>query len=138
VDQWRDGRIKMLITTAGLQLRRSLPDVFLEGEYLPLEVESAVSAQALAFARVREHSAVIVVAPHLSAALTTNGQLPTADRWATSRIVLPESLGGRSYRDAFTGATLRPASAPAGAAIFVGQALKHLPVAMLVAEGSVT
>src|SRR5207247_9904921 len=36
LEQWPDGRIKLLIITAGLRLRRKWPLVFIEGEYLSL------------------------------------------------------------------------------------------------------
>jgi (1->4)-alpha-D-glucan 1-alpha-D-glucosylmutase len=131
-----DGRVKLFVTTAGLQLRRGLPDLFLDGDYLPLDVESAIPASVVAFARTHEDRAALVIAPHLAAALATNGHPPLGDRWATSRVILPPALGDRTYRDAFTGSVVRPASTSAGPCIFVGQALRHLPVSMLIAERS--
>jgi hypothetical protein len=47
------GRIKLLITTIGLRLRRAHPELFLKGEYVPLDTEVSVNAGAVAFARVR-------------------------------------------------------------------------------------
>jgi (1->4)-alpha-D-glucan 1-alpha-D-glucosylmutase len=134
LDRWTDGRVKMLVTTAGLQLRRRLLDLFIGGDYVPLDVESTVSASAVAFARVHDNRALIVVAPHLAAGLITSDQLPVGDRWATSRVLLPQTLGGRQFRDVFTGSDVRPATTTGGASIFVGQVLKHLPVALLLAE----
>ena len=134
IDRWTDGTIKLFVTTTSLHARRRLEDLFLEGDYLPLDVETAVSAEAIAFARVLGSRALIVLAPHLSADLTTGDQLPLGDRWATSRVLLPPELGARSYRDVFTGSTLRPVQMSNGASIFVGQALSTLPVAMLVAD----
>ena len=46
LDHWKDGEIKLLVTAAGLRLRAAEPALFLEGEYLPLEVESTVDARA--------------------------------------------------------------------------------------------
>jgi maltooligosyltrehalose synthase len=63
----------------------------------------------------------------------TTGALPLADRWATSRVLLPPALADRTYRDIFTGAEIQPATSSTGSSIFVGQALKSLPVAVLVA-----
>ena len=136
LDRWTDGTIKMFVTTAGLQARRDAPELFLTGDYLPLEVESAVSAGVVSFARVLpDGRAVIVIAPHLSARLTNHDHpVPLGDRWTTSRLVLPKELSHRSFRDVFTGAELRPVGTASGHSIFVGQALKTLPVAMLITD----
>ena len=50
--RWTDGRIKLLVTAAGLRLRRELPDVFLAGADMPLATEITVPAGAVAFARM--------------------------------------------------------------------------------------
>ncbi|HMC76783.1 MAG TPA: malto-oligosyltrehalose synthase [Vicinamibacterales bacterium] len=133
--QWQDGAVKLLVTAAGLRLRAAAPALFLEGDYLPLEVETTVEARVLAFARLSaDGRAAIAVAPHLSSRLVTaEHPVPLGDRWRTSRIHLPDALAGSTYRDAFSGATLKPTVIAGGASIFVGEALRCLPVALLVA-----
>jgi (1->4)-alpha-D-glucan 1-alpha-D-glucosylmutase len=137
LEGWQDGGVKMLVTTAALRLRSAEPALFLEGEYLPLDVETTVDAGVLSFARLLTANAraVIAVVPHLVSRLMTDEHpVPLADRWRTSRIHLPTSLAGLTYRDVFTGAEIRPAGNGSGAWIFVGQALKTLPVALLEAQ----
>ncbi|RPJ83828.1 MAG: malto-oligosyltrehalose synthase, partial [Acidobacteria bacterium] len=73
VDEWRDDRIKLFVTAAVLRLRRSRPDLFLRGDYVPLAVEMAVAASLVSFARVRENDALVVAVPRLAAALDTPG-----------------------------------------------------------------
>ena len=58
--------------------------------------------------------------------------MPLADMWKTSRVMLPKALAGLTYRDAFTGAEIKPVAAADTAWLFVGQALRTLPVALLV------
>jgi maltooligosyltrehalose synthase len=58
--------------------------------------------------------------------------VPTGDIWKTSRILLPQSLAALKWKDAFTGAELVPVRSGDTAWLFVGQALKQLPVALLV------
>jgi len=130
---WPDGRIKLLVTHRGLQLRRALPDVFVGGEYVPLAVETSVDAEAVAFARVSGEDAVIVVAPTLCVALASaERQFPLGGEcWKTSRVLLPESLRHRTFRNVFTGAEVRPIVTAEHGWIFLGQALQELPVAML-------
>ena len=126
LQHWEDGAVKLLVTAAGLRLRADMPQLFLEGDYLPLEVESAVEARVLAFARVSaDGRAAIAVAPHLVSRLVSpEHPVPLGDRWRTSRIHLPKSLAGLAYRDVFTGAEIRPATSGDSAWLFVGQVLK--------------
>ena len=135
LEHWTDGEIKLLVTAAALRLRAAEPALLLEGEYLPLEVESTVDARALAFARLSaDGRAMIAIAPHLvSRLITAEHPVPLGDRWRTSRVHLPRSLAGLTYRDVFTGEDIRPVTAGENAWLFVGQALRHLPLALLVA-----
>jgi (1->4)-alpha-D-glucan 1-alpha-D-glucosylmutase len=135
VQHWTDGGVKLLVTAAGLRLRSAHQELFLEGDYVPLEVASVVKGQIVAFARTSAGGrAVIAIAPHLAAGLVTEERpVPLGDMWRTSRIVLPKSLAGLTWRDAFTGTALKPVTSGDSAWLFVGQALKHLPVALLVA-----
>jgi (1->4)-alpha-D-glucan 1-alpha-D-glucosylmutase len=132
---WEDGAIKLFVTALALRLRRDHQDLFLEGDYLPLEVDQTVPARAIAFARTLDDRAAIAIAPHLSLAITSEEQpMPIGDRWMTSRILLPSSLAGRTFTDVFTGVEIMPVAAADASWIFVGQALRHLPVALLMAK----
>jgi (1->4)-alpha-D-glucan 1-alpha-D-glucosylmutase len=130
------GAVKLLVTAAGLRLRTEMIDVFLNGEYLPLDVEMSVDGLAIAFARLHaDGRAVIAIAPHLvSHLVSAERPIPLGDAWRTSRVLLPKSLGSMTFTDAFTGATLRPVMTGETAWLFVGQVLQALPVALLVAE----
>ena len=136
LNRWQDGAVKLLVTAAALRARSADPGLFLEGEYLPLEGEMAVDARVVAFARVAAIGrAAIVIAPHLVSRLVTpEHPVPLGDRWLTSRIHLPKSLAALTYRDAVTGVEIRPATSGDDAWLFVGQALKHLPVSLLIAQ----
>ena len=130
---WQDGRVKLRVTTAGLRLRQELPHVFVGGDYLPLTVETSVLGQAVALARVSGDEAVIAVAPRLCARMVDE-QRPVplgGDCWKTSRVLLPEPLRGRTFRDAITGAEIRPTLTSDSGWIFLGQAFEKLPVALL-------
>jgi (1->4)-alpha-D-glucan 1-alpha-D-glucosylmutase len=135
LEHWADGRIKMMVTGAGLRLRRELEDVFLGGDYLPVPVELTVPGGIVAFARLsrkRDH-AVLFVAPRLFSRLVTAGQpLPLgAECWKTSRLMLPPDLRDRQFRDEMTGVEIRPTRAGENTWIFIGEALQTLPVAIL-------
>jgi (1->4)-alpha-D-glucan 1-alpha-D-glucosylmutase len=132
--EWQDGRIKMLLTAAGLRLRSARPDLLLDGDYLPLETDTtAIAGRVIAFARTSGSGAALVIAPHLIGRLVdADHPVPIGDIWKTARVLLPKGLASLTYRDAFTGAELKAVEAHESAWLFVGQALRHLPGALLV------
>jgi (1->4)-alpha-D-glucan 1-alpha-D-glucosylmutase len=72
-DDWRalnaraaDGRIKQLVTWRLLRLRRDRSALFRQGGYLPVAVEGAAAEHAVAFARMHEREAVLVVVARLA------------------------------------------------------------------------
>ena len=133
LDNWTDGKIKLLVTAAALRLRRAHPEVFLGGQYLPLPVDVPVHAGAVAFARVADSGGILIIAPRLfSRAVTGERPVPLGGEcWKTSRVMLPPALRDRVFRDVITGAEIRPASAGATAWIFLGEAFLTLPIAIL-------
>jgi (1->4)-alpha-D-glucan 1-alpha-D-glucosylmutase len=134
--RWEDGAVKMLVTAAGLRLRRAWRDLFLSGRYLPLVTETAVNAELLAFARIHDGRAVLTIVPRLAAPLVTDTQpVPLGgDAWKTSRIILPPELHGRTFRHLLTGATLESTVAAGEEWLFAGQVFAHLPVGILTSE----
>ena len=136
---WRDGRIKLLITAAGLRLRRALPHIMLGGGYLPLATEVSVPAGAVGFARTAgpgDTEAVLFLAPRLCNGLAATGYpVPLGvECWKTSRVMLPPGLRDRTFRDVVTGARIRATRGGENGWIFLGEAFEALPVAMLIAE----
>jgi (1->4)-alpha-D-glucan 1-alpha-D-glucosylmutase len=136
VASWPDGRIKQLLTTAGLRLRRDEPELFLSGAYMPLTTDVAVPAGVIAFARVLGNRAALFIAPRLFSAIVSNAQpVPLGgDAWKTSRIVLPPELHGRTFRNELSGTTILPASAGGDEWLFVGQVFETVPTAILKSE----
>lgn len=89
-------RMKIYVTTALLRLRRHHPDL-MEGEYLPIELES--DGHWIAFARRHGEDALVVAVSRFS------------DSWDDSnhvQIKLPEELQGRSWKDALSGMRIEP------------------------------
>jgi (1->4)-alpha-D-glucan 1-alpha-D-glucosylmutase len=134
LDAWPDGRIKLFVTACGLRLRRDAPDLFLRGEYMPLDVEVTVPAGLIAFARTLGDRALVVVAPRLTASLCApDHPFPIGPEcWKTSRVILPPDLASRRYRTLFTGDSVEPTRTAAHSWIFAGDALRVLPVSILV------
>jgi (1->4)-alpha-D-glucan 1-alpha-D-glucosylmutase len=130
---WQDGRIKLLLTAAGLRLRREMPDVFLSGSYLPLETDLTVKAGVSAFARLHGSDAALFAAPRLAASITgPERPLPLGgEPWKTSRILLPPELRSRTFTNVVTGAELHPATTDTEAWLFVGELFEDAPFAIL-------
>jgi (1->4)-alpha-D-glucan 1-alpha-D-glucosylmutase len=133
LERWPDGRVKLLATTAALRLRGDHPELFLSGDYVPLETEVTVSADAVAFARVQGDAAAVFIGPRLCASLIgAELRLPLGgDAWKTSRVLLPSPLGERTFRHEMTGVEFRPTTTSGQAWIFLGQIFEHVPVGLL-------
>ena len=130
------GTIKLLVTAAALRLRAARTELFLNGEYLPLEVDVTVEGRAIAFARLdASGDSAIAIAPHLASRLiSADRPLPIRENWRTSRVLLPPGLGSLTFTDVLTGATHRPVTSSSGSWLFVGQVLDMLPVALLISN----
>ena len=70
---WADGRVKLYLVHRALGCRRSSPEVFASGDYLPLSTTGRHAAHVCAFVRVVGPQAVVTVVPRLTARLTGHG-----------------------------------------------------------------
>ncbi len=118
-----DGRAKLFLLHAGLQIRRSERELLLEGDYLPLAATGRDSDRVFAFARVRGGRAAVCAAPRLV--------LPSLERSGGALRLegaLPLSGLPRRWRDVVTGAH------HAGEGIPLSALYADFPVALLVSE----
>lgn len=91
---WRereDGRIKLWLTHRLLTIRKSEPDLFLHGRYLPLETTGRHAGNVIAFARVHENSWCVVAAPLHMAVGGMDALRPGMFDWGDTTIVFPDS-----------------------------------------------
>jgi (1->4)-alpha-D-glucan 1-alpha-D-glucosylmutase len=130
---WHDGRIKLFATLASLALRRERPDLFLEGQYVPLATTLPKGADALAFARVLDDCVAIAIAPTLTRAIAGE-QFALGDAWNDGTVDLPASAAGRSLINVLTGERLEASCVEDGApCLRMSDALRTLPIALLTA-----
>jgi (1->4)-alpha-D-glucan 1-alpha-D-glucosylmutase len=129
-----DGRIKLYLLWKTLGLRRQHPDLFQEGEYLPLAVEGAKANHVVAFARKSETSSVLVVAPRLVAGLLNDIDVnvpPIGPRvWEDTHILIPFCSCSEKYRNVFTGEVLDLEKSDGYEKIAVSKVLAEFPVAL--------
>jgi (1->4)-alpha-D-glucan 1-alpha-D-glucosylmutase len=128
MEHWHDGRIKLFITAAGLRLRRRLPNVFFQGDYLPLETQGECAENVVALSRRYENDVVIAVVPRFVNRLIKPDQ-PLAiarERLKSATLALPANWEQLHFRNAFTQQTLKAVSR-----IPVAELLAGCPVALL-------
>lgn len=123
MQQWGDGRIKLLITRKLVRFRREHPALFQSGEFIRLRVTGAHADSCFAFLRRLGSEYILVVVPRLTQRV---GFPPIGERWRDTAIELPAGWHGESVRDLFTGAELRPSQDT----LPVAGLLKDLPVAV--------
>ena len=86
---WPNGLLKHFVMWRLLTLRRTCPDLFLRGRYLPLEVSGPQAEHIIAFARINDHQSMFVAVPRLSAPLCApDNTLPTGSTWTDSSVLL--------------------------------------------------
>ncbi len=131
VDGIADGRLKLYLTWRALNLRGRWPELFRQGEYLPLNVKGEQSAHLVAFARIREGRAILVLVPRLTFDLSgERDQLPMGDAvWGDTSIELPERLASRNWLHWLTGR-----ESPGGDLLSAAYLLRDLPVALLLTQ----
>ncbi|MGV3572954.1 MAG: malto-oligosyltrehalose synthase [Ramlibacter sp.] len=137
--QAADGRIKQLVTWRLLQLRREKHALFRAAGYLPLPVEGAAGEHALAFARIHEREAVLVVTARLTWTLCGgDDEAWSPQLWQDTHVRCGTDSGAlrrlRRWRNFLTGETVA-ADAEESLdleAVFAGAG--GLPFAILVAE----
>ena len=127
---WADGRIKSFLIWRVLSYRRSRPELFSEGEYLPLEAEGDGEKRVLAFMRRQGDRKAIVVVPRLVASQID--ALPLATGWNDTRVQVPKD-GDETWENIFDNARYRvtPDDAGGEGELFLAEVLSRFPVALL-------
>jgi (1->4)-alpha-D-glucan 1-alpha-D-glucosylmutase len=127
-----DGRLKLFLIWKTLCLRKQQPDLFQQGEYLPLRVEGAKANHVVAFARRSGTTSVVVVAPRLIAGLLNDADVaPIGSQiWGDTRVRLPLCSCSTKYRNAFTGGALDLRENEGDGGISLAKMLADFPVAL--------
>jgi (1->4)-alpha-D-glucan 1-alpha-D-glucosylmutase len=132
-DDMSDGRIKLYLIWKVLNLRKQRPELFQEGEYIPLEIAGKRAKHLLAFARRHENETLIVAVPRLFAQLLGGDpRMPSGEEiWQDTRIEVPGQP--TSFGNLLTGELLSPAE---NGAYFTKDLFNSFPVGLLVSEAA--
>jgi len=84
------GKIKLWLTRLLVNFRKQNADVFVYGDYIPLEIRGAYASNAFAFARKHHDHWIFIIVPLGMAAITVNEKANKFD-WLDTQIILPET-----------------------------------------------
>jgi (1->4)-alpha-D-glucan 1-alpha-D-glucosylmutase len=102
LEDWHDGRIKLLLTALALRFRAVHREAFESDAITPLHVEGERAAHVIAFARGTGEQACVVVLPRWTAMLAEGRPRPVGpDVWGDTMLVLPGRLQ-RPWHNALT------------------------------------
>lgn len=105
-EQRNAGLMKLFTIRQTLYVRKQLPALFAEGDYIPLSTEGSYGNHIISFARIWEANYVLVTVPRFFSTLTEPGRLPLGETvWRDTSISIPD-LPDLNGRDIFTGKTL--------------------------------
>lgn len=126
-----DGRVKLYTIWQSLALRARWPEVFRDGDYLPLMVRGEHAVHACAFARRFGNRAMIALVPRLPTRLLGERNiLPMgAEVWGDTALEVPSELAGLKWNNVFTGERYMATNK-----FKLGRLLAYFPICLLAAE----
>ena len=127
---WKDGRLKLYLTCQALNFRRTHADLFLKGEYIPMETSGACRGCVCAFARRYENDWAIVAVPRLVTRLE-GAPFPLGENsWSTTRVTLPAGAPA-NWKNIFSGETVSAGKSGRRKELPISSVFSRLPIALL-------
>ncbi len=131
VEHWPDGRVKLYVTFGALRLRRARPEIFQDGDYLPVYAAGAVREHVCAFLRRRANSWVLVAVPRFITALVRpEERLLGGAIWQDSALLLPDDVPSH-WLNIFTGESFVTTHGSAKFCLPLASVFASFPVALL-------
>jgi len=96
LQKWDDGRVKLYLTYRALRFRQANPELFAEGDYIPVYACGSKQDNVVAFARRLGCQWVLAVVPRMVVSLVPAGVLPLrAIVWGGDYLQLPDGAPGQ-------------------------------------------
>jgi (1->4)-alpha-D-glucan 1-alpha-D-glucosylmutase len=125
---WRDGHLKLYVTSKVLSFRRAHKELFSRGAYRPLYATGPKRDFVCSFARRHQKEWLIVAVPRLSTKLAPTGTFPVGEAvWSSSGIDLPRNAPSE-WVNLFTSQTVQNS----GGRLKLRDIFAQLPFAVLV------
>jgi (1->4)-alpha-D-glucan 1-alpha-D-glucosylmutase len=132
LQKWPDGQIKIHVIRAALRCRLRYPELFAEGDFLPVPADGARSENVISILRSHERNTLLAVIPRwLAGAYTEDEKLPSADFWGGTSVRLPADAP-ESWKNVLTGEIVKSCPRRKTHSLAISEALTRLPVALLV------
>jgi (1->4)-alpha-D-glucan 1-alpha-D-glucosylmutase len=104
---WEDGRLKLYLTYKVLNVRKSYRELFLDGDYIPLQIEGKRQEHICGFGRCKTEIWALVVVPRFLTRLIRVDTLPLGKRvWGDDFLILPEDAPQR-WLSVLSGETIK-------------------------------
>lgn len=108
-ESWLTGHQKQHLIVTLLKLRQQHPDLFRDGEYIPLTIAGERRDHAVAFARKLGTQTLVVVAPRfVLAAIGETATLPLPEFWHGTGVSMRDLPSGNALTDIFSSRTVEP------------------------------
>jgi (1->4)-alpha-D-glucan 1-alpha-D-glucosylmutase len=127
LSNWQDGRVKLYLMQKLLSFRRVHPEIFADGDYMPLQAAGHLGERICAFARRKGRAWVVAIVPRLIGAMVYNGGAPSAEVWGSSSLALPADAPAQ-WRDVISGETVEAAT---NNILPLGGVFQYFPVSLL-------
>lgn len=111
--------------------------LFLRGDYMPLQVSGARANHVCAFARSRNGEEVVITVPRLLARLIGSETPLGPAVWGNDALVPPAAPQSRTYRNVFTGEIVETVERDGRRVLPLAAVFARFPVAMLARENGV-
>jgi (1->4)-alpha-D-glucan 1-alpha-D-glucosylmutase len=127
---WQDGMVKMHVLNRALNARKEAPDLFLDGEYLPMEVQGQHKDRVVAFARKYGNDWLVSISVRCIASVQAPviGVEKRRDFWNQTELILPNGSPARWIN---TLADSAAGIASAAGRLNLGEAFESFPLALL-------
>nr|MBA4166255.1 hypothetical protein [Chitinophagaceae bacterium] len=117
-----NGNIKLALLHQLLKIRISYPDIFSDGEYIPLQIGGEFKNNAMAFFRSYKGKNMLVAIPlHLN---QLSDNLPGAD-WRDTKIILPSGYNSK-WEDKLKGSVVND--------VYLNDVFQKFPLALLIGQ----
>jgi (1->4)-alpha-D-glucan 1-alpha-D-glucosylmutase len=130
LENWRDGRVKLYVLAQLLRTRHENPELFVDGDYQPLQASGSHGGRVLAFARRHAKDWAIALAPRCLASV--RAPVINGDRrgfWGDTLLSVPQNAPQR-WVNVLAGPSGRMISSSNGQ-IPLGEAFADFPAALL-------
>jgi len=127
---WQDGLVKMHVLNRALGARNANPELFLDGEYLPIEIQGQHKGRVVAFARKIRNDWIISVSVRCVASVQApiTGAVERNEFWKRTELMLPKAAP-KNWKNTLTGGAAAISST--ADRLNVGAAFEGFPLALL-------